>query len=68
MKFKCKQDYLPEKKVNMIGFGAKPRTKIKGITQGVTYDGVIYPTHIEVVIYNDDKSWEYYQLNLFEPI
>lgn len=82
MKFKCVQDHWEAEQANFLGFGAKPRRKIKGITKGTTYDGVIFPivtgdgnvgfgsvsTKAEVLIFNDESTWEYYHLNLFSPI
>lgn len=81
MKIKCKQDHWPASK-GVLGFGAKEPEKIEGLTQGKTYDaspvsdvsgdgnlgfGSIN-TEVKFLIYNDNDEWDYYQLNLFEPI
>jgi len=79
MKLKCKQDHWPAKS-GVLGIGAKPRTKIEGLTEGKDYNGSPLAelhdwvanggslnTTITFLIYNDNSEWETYQLNLFEP-
>lgn len=79
MKLKCVQDHWPAKS-GVLGFGAKPKTKIEGITEGKEYSGSplaelhdwvstggSLDTKNTFLIYNDDEEWETYQLDLFEP-
>jgi hypothetical protein len=65
----------------MIGFGAKPRTKIEGLTEGKEYLGTTVTktsgsvtggmgsidSTSQFLIFNDNEEWETYQLDLFEP-
>lgn len=80
MKLKCKQGYFNATN-GIMGFGAKPRRPIEGLTEGKEYIGELVPIvynvmnqgttinedDIKVMIYNDDGNWKPYQLNLFEP-
>lgn len=82
MKLICAQDHWPAKAANMLGFGAKPRTKIAGITQGKEYSGTPVTdttgsimggigdvsSTTQFLIFNDNKEWEHYQLDLFQPV
>lgn len=80
MKLKCVDDHWAATN-GFLGIGAKPETKIKGLTLGKVYEGLVVTSvtgdgnigfgsinsSYDFLIFNDDGEWESYQLNLFEP-
>lgn len=79
MKLKCKVAHQ-EATNGLFGVGAKPRTRIDGLTLGKEYVGNLVPlvnnfsqsttiaaSDIKAMIYNDNQEWKAYSLNLFEP-
>lgn len=78
MKLRCTQNRTPATN-GILGFGAKPECAIIGITQGTVYDGNpinilsgggerTVSNEVQFLIYNDQQEWEFYDINLFEPI
>lgn len=75
MKLKCVTGYEAPSN-GFLGLGAHGRKPIDGLTEGKEYSGEVCPlasgqytsTTVYFLIYNDNKEWETYDLNLFTPV
>lgn len=79
MKIKCIKAYKDSSN-GILGIGRRDRQPIKGLTQGKIYDtqvvtsvegsgnSISFNNYHYFLIFNDNKEWETYDLNLFEPI
>lgn len=79
MKLKCKKAH-EDASNGFLGIGARGPKPIEGLTLGKQYDAFVvnqvegsgqsisFDNNVYFLIYNDFEMWDYYDLNLFEPI